>query len=101
MNKLTYTVAAIYGASQARAAYNLCRALDPLPDQSQPYTHALGEENFNYLDACPKDGRVKYKEYETMIADIGLGSTNREENIRIFQLMDLNDDKEISLEELL
>ena len=36
-----------------------------------------------------------------MIADIGLGSADRAENIRIFQMMDLNDDNEISLEELL
>ena len=99
MNKLTYTVAAIYGASQARA-YR-CRAQLPLPDQTQAFTNALGEENFNYMDACPKDGRVKYKEYEAMIADIGLGSADRAERIRVFQMMDLNDDNEISLEELL
>ena len=61
----------------------------------------LGEQNFNYLDACPQDQKVTWEEFEALIADLGLQGADRAENVRIFQMMDLDNNREISLEELL
>ena len=74
MNKISFAMAAIYGASLARA--NTCTAQGPLPDQNQAYTVALGEQNYNYLDSCPQDQRVSYEEFKALIADIGLGGAS-------------------------
>ena len=100
MMKLSFTIAAIYGASVARAQ-TTCTAQSPVPDQSQQYSVTLGEQNFNYLDACPQDQKVTWEEFEALIADIGLAGADRAENVRIFQMMDLDGNQEVSLEELL
>ena len=44
---------------------------------------------------------MSYQEFEALIADIGLGGADKAENVRNFQLMDLDNNNEISLEELL
>ena len=100
MNKqnLSVAVAAVYGASMAKAQ---CQSALPLPDQTQSDKMALAEQNHAYMDACVEDGKVSYTEFEALIADIGEGGTNRAENVRKFQLMDLNNDNEISVRELL
>ena len=59
MNKLSFAVAAVYGASMAKAQ---CQATRPLPDQSQSDKMALAELNHAYLDACTEDGKVSYSE---------------------------------------
>ena len=49
MNKKSFAMAAIYGASVAWA--NLCTSSSyPLPPQDQDYSVALGEANYNFLD---------------------------------------------------
>jgi len=47
MNKLSFAVAAVYGASKARA-----QACQPLPDQSITDKMELAELNYSYLDSC-------------------------------------------------
>ena len=96
MNKLSFAVAAVYGASKARA-----QACQPLPDQSITDKMELAELNYSYLDSCTQDGRVTKDEYDALIGDIGEGGADSAENDRKFQLMDLDNNSEISLVELL
>ena len=44
---------------------------------------------------------MKFNEFEALIADIGEGGTDRAENVRKFQLIDLDNNDEVSLVELL
>ena len=98
MNKLSFAVAAVYGASMAKAQ---CQATLPLPDQSQEDKMALAELNHAYLDACSQDGKVSFTEFMALIADIGEGGADRAENVRKYQMMDLDNNNEISVQELL
>ena len=100
MNKLSFAVAAVYGASMAKAQ-SQCQATRPLPDQSQDDKMALAEQNFAYLDACSEDGKVSFSEFIALIADIGEGGADRAENVRKYQMMDLDNNNEISVQELL
>ena len=99
MNKISFAVAAVYGASMAKA--QACSAQEALPDQTMEDKMALAELNYSYLDACVQDGRVTYEEFEALIGDIGEGGADRAENVRKFQMMDLDNNNEISLVELL
>ena len=62
---------------------------------------ALAEQNFAYLDACSEDGKVSFSEFIALIADIGEGGADRAENVRKYQMMDLDNNNEISVQELL
>ena len=99
MNKISFAVSAIYGASMARA--QACQATLPLPDQSSADKMALAELNFAYLDACTVDSVVSWAEFEALVGDIGEGGADRAENERKYQLIDLDSNNEISLVELL
>ena len=100
MNKLAFAAAAIYGASLARA--QTCSAQQPVPDQSLPYDVVQGEQIFNYLDACPQDNKITFEEFEALLADVGLDTSgDRAKIVRLYQLMDLDNNGSISLEELL
>ena len=100
MNKISFAVAAVYGASMAKAQAT-CQSTTAPPDQQMADKMALAEANFSYLDACVRDGKVTYEEFEALAGDIGEGGRDRAENVRKYQLMDLNNDNEISLVELL
>ena len=49
MNKISFAVAAVYGASMAKAQAT-CQSTRPLPDQQMADKMALAELNFTYLD---------------------------------------------------
>ena len=100
MNKISFAVAAVYGASMAKAQAT-CQSTTSPPDQQMADKMALAEANFSYLDACVRDGKITYEEFEALAGDIGEGGRDRAENVRKYQLMDLNNDNEISLVELL
>ena len=44
---------------------------------------------------------MKFNEFEALIADIGEGGADRAEDVRKFQLIDLDNNDEVSLVELL
>ena len=96
MNKLSFAVAAVYGASRAKA-----QACQPLPDQSITDKMALAELNYSYLDSCTQDGRVTKEEFTALVGDIGEGGADSADTQRKFELIDLDIDGEISLVELL
>ena len=62
---------------------------------------ALAELNYAYMDACAADGKVTYAEYEALVGDIGEGGADKAENVRKYQMIDLDNNNEISLVELL
>ena len=49
MNKISFAVAAVYGASMANAQAT-CQSTIALPDQQMADKMALAELNFTYLD---------------------------------------------------
>ena len=63
---------------------------------------ALAQLNHTYMDQCARDGKVTYAEFEALAGNIGLGgAADNAENVRKYQMIDLDNNNEISLEELL
>lgn len=53
------------------------------------------------MDQCTTDGKVSYEEFTTFVENTRFNGYTPEENLRIFQMMDLNNDYKISEDELL
>ena len=53
------------------------------------------------MDQCSADGAISWFEYETFAPNLPFYAATREEMIRDFQKMDLNNDYQLSAEERL
>ena len=100
MNKLSFAVAAVYFAAMAKAQQCASQS-GPAPAQDQSNKRVQGELNFAYLDQCPQDQKVSFEEYEALIDDIDQDGKSYEEKVRSFQMLDLDNNEEISMDELL
>ena len=100
MNKISFATAVVYAASTARAQTCQSQPDRTVPDEGQADQNQLGRLYFAYMDQCPTDQKISWEEFETFAGDTRLAGYSREQNVRIFQMMDLNNDHHISESEL-
>lgn len=78
MNTKAFAVAAVFGASAALAVD--CPSPPPLRDDYNDLSwRAQAVAKYDYMDNCPKDGRVSYMELARYSGEVPMGLLQEED----------------------